>query len=308
MALGNLKKVDVRSVWVHEAYDFTNWLAKEENLQLLSEEIGINISLIDTEVFAGKYKVDILAEEEGSERKIIIENQLEFTDHKHLGQIITYASGYDADIIVWIVKGINDEHLQAIEWLNSVTNSKINFFLIQIELWQIDDSKYAPTFNVFAKPNEWAKVLKESKGSKAELTDTKLFQLEFWTKLKEYNSASDSKLKITRSPRARHWCDVSIGSSLCHLSLTINTQAKEIGCGLYIPDSKLLYRKFHGNKEKIEKEIGKELEWMELPEGKASRIKLPKDIDVTDQDNWDECFQWLNEYAEKFYLTFSSRL
>lgn len=308
MALGNLKKVDVRSVWVHEAYDFTNWLAKEENLQLLSEEIGININLIDTEVFAGKYKVDILAEEESTERKIIIENQLEFTDHKHLGQIITYASGYDADVIVWIVKGINDEHLQAIEWLNSVTNSKINFFLIQIELWQIDDSQYAPKFNVFAKPNEWSKVLKESKSSKAELTDTKLFQLEFWTKLKEYNSASDSKLKITRSPRARHWCDVSIGSSLCHLSLTINTQAKEIGCGLYISDSKSLYRKFHEQKEEIELEIGKELEWMELPEGKASRIKLSKDIDVTDQYNWDECFQWINLFAEKFYLTFSSRL
>src|SRR5690606_4390349 len=117
-----------------------------ENLQLLSEEVGINISLIDTEVFSGKYKVDILAEEEGTDRKIIIENQLEFTDHRHLGQIITYASGYDADIIIWIVKGVNDEHLQAIEWLNYVTNAKINFFLIQIEIWQIDDSKYAPKF------------------------------------------------------------------------------------------------------------------------------------------------------------------
>ena len=307
MALGTLKKADVRAVWTHEAYDFTQWLAKEENLQLLSEEVGIDISLIDTEVFAGKYKVDILAEEEGTNRKIIIENQLEFTDHKHLGQIITYASGYNAEIVIWIVKGVNDEHLQAVEWLNSVINASINFFLIQIEIWQIDDSKYAPKFNVFAKPNEWSKMLKDTKG-KTDLTDTKLNQLEFWNKLKEYNNASNSKLKFSRTPRAQHWYNVSIGSSLCQISLTVNSQAKLVACAIYIHDSKELYKKFHDDKDAIEQEIGQELEWMELPEGKASRIRLSESADVNNQNNWGTCFQWLNEYAEKFYTTFSSRL
>lgn len=307
MALGILKKVDVRTVWTHEAHDFTKWLAKEENLQLLSEEVGVTISLIDTEVFAGKYKVDILAEEEGTERKIIIENQLEFTDHKHLGQIITYASGYDADIIIWIVKGVNDEHLQAIEWLNSVTNAKINFFLIQIEIWQIDDSKFAPKFNVFAKPNEWSKMLKETKG-KSNLTNTKLYQLEFWEGMKEYNNASGSKLRFSRTPLAQHWYDVSIGSSRCHISLTVNTQAKSIACDLYIPNSKALYKKLHDQKDEIEQEIGQALDWMELPGSKASRIKLTESLDVSDQNNWGKCFQWLNECSERIYLAFSKRV
>ncbi|HYH14521.1 MAG TPA: DUF4268 domain-containing protein [Flavisolibacter sp.] len=307
MALGTLKKADVRNVWKHEAHDFTQWLAKEENLELLGEEVGIDISLIATEAFAGKYKVDILAEEEATNRKIIIENQLEFTDHKHLGQIITYASGYDAEIIIWIVNGVNDEHLQAIEWLNSVTNSTINFFLIQIEIWQIDDSKYAPKFNVFAKPNEWSKMIKDNK-VKSELKGAKLFQLEFWNGLKEYNNASNTKLKFTRTPLPQHWYDISIGSSLCQISLTVNSQAKQMACSIYINNSKELYKKFHDDKDAIEQEIGQELKWMELPEGKASKIRLFENADINNQNNWGNCFQWLNEYAEKFYTTFSSRL
>jgi hypothetical protein len=100
----------LRTVWSHEAYDFTNWLAEEENLNLLGEEVGIDLKLIKTEADVGRYNVDILAEEENTGHKIIIENQLEMTDHDHLGKIITYASGYDANIIIWIVKDVRDMH------------------------------------------------------------------------------------------------------------------------------------------------------------------------------------------------------
>lgn len=108
--LGKLEKIDLRTVWSHEAYDFTNWLAEEENLNLLGEEVGIDLKLIKTEADVGRYNVDILAEEENTGHKIIIENQLEMTDHDHLGKIITYASGYDANIIIWIVKDVRDMH------------------------------------------------------------------------------------------------------------------------------------------------------------------------------------------------------
>ena len=110
MKLSKLEKVDLREVWKHEALDFTNWLAKPENLELLSDEIGIDITLIQTEASVGNFNVDILAEEENTGRKIVIENQLESTDHDHLGKIITYASGFDAEIIIWIVKNVRDEH------------------------------------------------------------------------------------------------------------------------------------------------------------------------------------------------------
>jgi len=104
MKLGKLEKVPLREAWKHEALNFTTWLAEENNLRLLSDEIGIDISLIQTEASVGKFSVDILAEEENTDRKIVIENQLESTDHDHLGKIITYASGFDAEIIIWIVK------------------------------------------------------------------------------------------------------------------------------------------------------------------------------------------------------------
>ena len=104
MQLSKIKRVDLRKVWKNEALDFTTWLAESENLELLSEEIEIEISLIQTEASVGKFKVDILAEENNTGRKIVIENQLDSTDHDHLGEIITYASGFDAEIVIWIVQ------------------------------------------------------------------------------------------------------------------------------------------------------------------------------------------------------------
>lgn len=128
-ALGKIKKItDLRSVWSNEALDFTKWLAKEENLSLLGEAIGIDLSLEEEESSVGNFHVDIFASESGTDRKVIIENQLEETNHDHLGKIITYAAGKDAQVIVWIVKKVRDEHLQAIEWLNQHTDSNIGFF------------------------------------------------------------------------------------------------------------------------------------------------------------------------------------
>src|SRR3989339_1963783 len=178
--LGKLKKVELREAWKHEASNFTQWLAQEENLALLGDEIGFDIKLLQTEAAVGSFSVDILAEEENTGRKIIIENQLEVTNHDHLGKIITYASGYDAEIIIWIVEDVRDEHQKAIEWLNEHTDENINFFLIKIELWQIEGSNPAPKFEIIVAPNEWAKAIKQS-GATGELTDTKIQQLDFWT-------------------------------------------------------------------------------------------------------------------------------
>ena len=148
MTLSRLKKVDLRTYWAHEANDFTEWLSKQENLDLLSDEIGIEISLVEKEASVGRFNVDILAEESNTGRKVIIENQLEKTDHDHLGKIITYASGLEANIIIWIVKEALEEHQQALSWLNENTDSDLSFFLIQI-----DDSNYAPKINVIQMNN-----------------------------------------------------------------------------------------------------------------------------------------------------------
>ena len=130
-------------VWPHEALDFTPWLAEDDNLALLADAVGLEITLDETESSVGDFNVDIYATETGTDRKIIIENQLEDTNHDHLGKLITYASGKSADIIIWVVKRTREEHRAAIEWLNNHTDENIAFFLVEIKLYQIGNSDVA---------------------------------------------------------------------------------------------------------------------------------------------------------------------
>ena len=303
MKLAKLKRIDLRQIWKHEALDFTKWLATKENLSLLSDEIGIEISLLQTEASVGRFHVDILAEEENTGRKIVIENQLEQTNHDHLGKLITYASGYDAEIIVWIVKEIRDEHKQAIDWLNERTDEKSNFFAIKMEVWQIGDSPYAPKFQVVSQPNDWAKAIK-SQASETELSETRMMQLGFWTDFRKYGQAKGSKLRF-RKPSPYHWYNLSIGSSKAHLSLICDTQNNQIRCDLYIPNSKELFRKLELHRTDIENSLDYELKWLPLEGKKASRILTATDAEISDTNKWEEYFDWLLVTAENFSRVFS---
>jgi len=302
MKLAQLKQVDLRKVWQHEATEFTTWLAKKENLSLLSDEIGIEISLIQTEASVGKFNVDILAEEENTGRKIVIENQLESTNHDHLGKLITYASGFDAEIIIWIVKDVRDEHKQAIDWLNEHTDERANFFAIKMEVWQIGDSPFAPKFQVIAQPNDWAKAVKIS-SIKSELSDTKLMQLDFWTDFRRFGQENNSKLRF-RKPYPQHWYDISVGSSKAHLALICDTQNNQIRCEFYIPDDKELYKSLEAFKIDIENELDYDLDWMLLEGRKASRIRTVTNADISKSANWEEYFSWLINAAESFQRVF----
>jgi hypothetical protein len=291
-SLSKLTKVDLRDVWEHEALDFTRWLAEQENLEALSQEIGAEIKLIKTEASVGRFSVDILAEEEASGRKIIIENQLEDTNHDHLGKIITYASGYDAEIIIWIVKDVREEHQKAIDWLNEHTDENINFFLIKIELWQIEGSNPAPKFEIVASPNEWAKAIKES-STAGELTDRKIQQLEFWTKMKEYVSKIDHQIRL-RSPRPQHWYNVSMGSSEAHIGLTVNSRESLIGCEVWINKDKELFNFLLEHKEDIERELGGKAEWVNS--AVTSSIKIKKEVPgVFNPEEVEHYYAWLYE-------------
>ena len=298
--LAKLQKIDLRDVWGIEL-DFTNWLAQKENLDLLGEEIGVDIKIIKTEANVGNFKVDILAEEESSGRKIIIENQLEDTNHDHLGKIITYASGYDAEIIIWVVRDVREEHQRAVEWLNEHTDEKTGYFLIKVELWQIEGSKPAPKFDVLVSPNEWAKTIKASPAG-GELSDTKLQQLDFWTKFKGFVRAKDTRIRL-QTPRPQHWYDVSMGSSEAHVALTINSRENLLGCEIYISRNKELFNFLQERKEEIEKEIGEQAEWVNA--AVASRIKIKKEIpDLFSQSEAENYFAWLYEKTTLFQKVF----
>lgn len=295
--LGQMERIkDLRTVWAHEALDFTKWLGKEENLRLLSQSVGIDISLEEMESAVGGFSVDIFATEETTGRKIIIENQLEDTDHDHLGKVITYASGKNAEVIIWIVKRARDEHRQAVEWLNQHTDENIGFFLLEIELWKIDESKPAVKFNVVERPNDWAKTMKNKEG----LTETKQSQLEYWQSFSDYANNEDMftrELSVTK-PLPQSWYNLSVGTSKYNLVLRVGYQKKKISAEIYINEDKEIFEHFKQYSEKLEETMGIKLEFIEA--NKICRIVCTKDFDVKNKsDQWEKCHEWHCEMALK---------
>lgn len=306
--LGKLERVELRIQWRDEAKDFTPWLAKEVNLQLLGEAIDLEIELEDMEVPIGNFKADIVARDVETNRQIIIENQLSKTNHDHLGKIITYASGLEANIVIWITSSITEEHRQAVDWLNEISSEEYSFFAIEMELWRINDSIPAPKFNVVCSPNEWAKRAKEVSKSAA-LTETKSLQLDFWNSLRDYFTENGTFLRL-RKPRPQHWYTMAIGRSKFHISLSVNTMSNRLGCELYMrgEQAKKAFTLLQEKQQEIESEFGEDLDWQELPEGQDCRIILNRNGDIKDREKWDEYFSWFHEKAEALYKVFSERV
>lgn len=305
--LGKLKEIkDLRNVWPHEALDFTPWLAEEDNLTLLANAVGLEITIDETESSVGDFNVDIYATETGTDRKIIIENQLEDTNHDHLGKLITYASGKSADIVIWVVKRAREEHRAAIEWLNNHTDDNIAFFLTEIKLYQIDNSDIAVKFEVVEKPNDWTKEIKRNTSN----SPTLQARYDYWVAFNEYafqNNAFSKQFNM-RKASTDHWMTFSVGSSACHISLSQIRKYNHALVEWYIPDDKELYHKFYTNKADIEQDMGVQLEWNELPEKKASRILIYKAVDFENKDNWAKQFDWMMDMAIKMKKAFKKYL
>ena len=303
--LGTLKKItDLRSIWPHEALDFTPWVA--ENVDLLADAVGLDITVDETESSVGDFNVDIYASETGTDRKIIIENQLEDTDHDHLGKLITYASGKGADVVIWVVKHAREEHKAAVEWLNNHTDDKIGFFLCEIKLFQIGDSQIAPAFTVVERPNDWTKEIRKT----ASANSTQQQRLEYWQAFNDYafTDANFSRIFNKRKPTTDHWMDFSIGSSACHIAVSQIQKRKAVDVELYINDDKELFKSLFAHKDEIEKNMEMELEWKELPERKASRILIEKTVDLDDRATWPEQFDYIMDTCIKMKRAFKRYL
>lgn len=305
--LGHLKAVELREVWSDEAREFTPWLAKPENLSILSEAMGdVELETEDTEVHVGSFSSDIVAMDVLSKSRVIIENQLEKTDHGHLGQIITYASGLDAKIIVWIARKFTEEHRQAVDFLNEQTAPNLRIYGVEMKLFAIGDSLPAPEFRVVARPNDYvAQVNSERRG----ITKTALLYQEFWNSFKDYCEQAQSPLRLGKAP-AKHWFTISIGRSNFVISLTANTMFNRIGCEIYIQgvNAKRAFKLLEKDKAEIQKTTGS-LDWQELPEKQDCRIALFKqDVDVTDKAAWPDAFKWLQQQAGIFLSVFGPRV
>lgn len=237
---------------------------------MLNETVGLTLTDIDKEVYVGSYRCDLVAVDETTDVKIIIENQLDSTDHDHLGKIITYASGLDANVIIWIVKEAREEHKSAIEWLNNNMAKEISFFLLEIKAYRIGDSLPAPMFKVVEKPNDFIKSNKSVKDG--DLSKTQAERLNFWT---EFNRVvtENGKPFNARKATTDHWYDVAIGTSDAHISITLVNKDGTIGVELYVRDCKDLFDNLYEHKEEIENKLGFNMHWERLDDKKASRIK-----------------------------------
>ena len=303
--IGKLTEVDVRDLWKHEQYDFSNWLAKEENIKLLDDEIGLTLMDINKEVYIGSYRCDLVAKDETTGQIVIIENQLEATNHDHLGKIITYAAGLDAKTIIWIVKEAREEHKAAIEWLNNNSSEEIGFFLIELHAYKINDSLPAPMFKVVEKPNNFTKTSKQNYSDK-ELNRSQNERLMFW---EEFNTVIVAKGKpfSVRKPTTDHWYDVAIGTSEAHLAINLVNKENKIVLELYILDNKKLFDHLYEDKEKIENTLQMNFSWERLDGKKASRIKHDVlGLDFSDHSNYpqlmDECIEKILKMRDVFKI------
>ena len=306
--LSKIDKVNPREIWKRES-DFTKWLAKEENISRLSEKLQIKFEKAKVESAAGRYSVDIAADIAKDGGKVIIENQLEATDHKHLGQVITYASALDAKFVLWVVENFTDEHRQAIDWLNRNISEGINFFLIQVEVYKIDKSRPAPKFNVICEPEDWGKIA-QNLSSDNKVSDTKLRQQEYWAQLIRAANQSEKSVKFSAKAPLRSWYSLRLGTSRANVALIINTQKKQFECEFYIGDDKKLFDDLYAQKDKIESDLALEgdLKWMRLDLRIASRILLTRDGDLSDKKSWNELNEWCIETSAKFADVFGDYL
>lgn len=310
--LGRLQKVELREVWSSESSHFTPWLAQEENLKLLGEAIGIELELESQEKEVGPFRADILCKDMATDNWVLIENQLQRTDHSHLGQLLTYAAGLNAVTIVWIAERFTEEHRATLDWLNERTDEKINLFGLEIELWRIGDSPIAPKFNIISQPNDWSRTVRQVAVGGGEVSAHKQLQLKFWTAFKDYMEAEGSFIRCQK-PLPQNWTNHAIGRSGVHLTSIVSlwnsetgVKGPEIRAELYMdgPSAKEEFAALEKQKENIEKALGFALTWHNLENKATCRLYTRQNADFLDEALWPQQFEWLKQRLETMHKVF----
>jgi len=309
-ALARLERVPLRAAWQGEASDFTPWLAQPDNIALLGEAIGIELEVEAQEKDVGPFRADILCRDTITNRFVLIENQLERTDHGHLGQLITYAAGLEAVTIVWVASPITDEHRAALDWLNQATTGEFNFFGLEIELWRIGGSPMAPKFNVVSKPNDWSKAVRQqaAAGQSGELSEFQRLHLEYWTAFRGFLEERGSHIR-TGKPVAGHWSNVAVGRSYFNLVPWNGMRDNRSGVYLQIAgsDAKANFDLLEeGHRDVVEERLSGlgELLWRRLPQSKESQVYLVRPSTPTQKETWPELMSWMADAPERMEALF----
>jgi hypothetical protein len=298
---GNIRKVNIRDVWPNEAQDFTPWLA--ENLEKLGEVLGMDLEMIEREASVGNFSLDILAKDLSTGHNVIIENQFSDTDHDHLGKMLTYAAGFDASTVVWISETVRDEHRQTIEWLNERTDTDTQFFVIEIEVVKIDDSKPAYNFKPVVFPNEWHKTRKQSSSEKSSAKGEayrEYFQI-LIDELREKHSFTEARIA-----QPQNWFSFSSGVSGIVYGTSF-AQGGRVRAELYIDvgdwdRNKKLFDWLTEQKQAIESEFSEPLSWERMEERRASRVAVYREGTIEEDD--EEALKQIRAWAIQKLLTF----
>lgn len=307
MDLGEFKKIDVRKLWANEQRDFTPWLAQEKNMAKLGKALGLELEVEKVEASVGPYSADILAKDAGTDTYVVIENQLDKTNHDHLGKLITYGSVLDASAVVWIASEFTEEHHRALDWLNDYTSDDLSFYGVSLEVEQIDNSRPAVRFNVISRPAGIKK--KDATGVTNEISETRKMQLDFWTMFRDKLVAS-KVVSSAQTPRPQYWFDVALGRSGFCLSNVADTYGNRVGVRVYISNkvAEKALPQLLEQKEQIEKEIGAELQWNPNPENRDKTIALYHPVDFSNRAKWDEYLDWLVDMVVRFRKAFRPRV
>lgn len=311
ITLGRLTKVELRDIWKSESQDFTPWLAQPENITALAEALSMELEIEAREREVGPFRADLLCKDLIDDSWVLIENQLERTDHSHLGQLLTYAAGLQTVTIVWIASRFTEEHRAALDWLNEITDERFKFFGVEVELWRIGDSIAAPKFNIVSKPNEWTRsITQASRRIESEaLSETKKLQLDFWVALQK--ALEGHPFLRSRKPRPQHWTTYSIGRTGMHLGAILDSQKSRIAVELYLGDenAKSFFGQLKADQVAIEAGLGHAPAWMELPTRRACRIVSYRSVtDPLDEASWPELIAWISKTLEAYYRVFHKRV
>jgi Domain of unknown function (DUF4268) len=312
-SLGRLERVTLRDIWSSEASDFMPWLARPENLSILGETLDLDLELEAQEKAVGPFRADILCKDSGTDTWVLIENQLEKTDHNHLGQLLTYASGLQAVTIVWIAAQFIDEHRSTLDWLNRITDDSFRFFGLEVELWRIGDSPAAPRFNIVSKPNDWSRSVAQTARAidEGDLSETRILQRANW---EEFNKVPDEKggpITGSRKPRPRCWMPYSVGRGHFGVNATMLRPKRQVRAELYIrgDDAKAYLGLLEQQKLEIETELGYPLTWEPLPNRRDCRVSVYLDnADPEDQGDWPRQHDWLSTRLNDMYRVLSPRV
>jgi hypothetical protein len=287
MTISKIEIIPIREAFTHEAHNFTVWL--ENNIDALSDRLGFKLTVEEREKSVGSFNVDLLCIDERGEF-VIIENQLERTDHTHLGQLLTYLVNLNAKVAIWVATEIRPEHERVIDWLNEMTSEDIAFFAVKVEAIRIGTSPYAPLFTIMAQPDEQTRQIGQAKKEQAKQN---VLLTNFWINLQKLSQG-----KIEDFDHITPRDDYGFGSSAGLRSVWIGYSIFRdyYGGQIYIDSGEQEYNKavfdfLYENKAQIEEEIGYQLDWKRLEAKRASRVRFivlkPEGYDFNNPDTWD---------------------